>query len=137
VRYRTIVADPPWRYTITPPLKAGKTVGLSAEDHYSTMGQDEIAALPIATLAEDDAHLYMWVTNPVLTEQRLKGGPNVCAIARGWGFEPKTLLELKAGKVSKWSVARQVRFLLDTVYMFTRISDMTTKPTGLTMTEDK
>jgi N6-adenosine-specific RNA methylase IME4 len=73
-------------------LKAGKTVGLSAEDHYSTMGQGAIAALPVASLAEPDAHLYVWVTNPILTEQRLKGGPNVCAIARAWGFEPKTLL---------------------------------------------
>jgi N6-adenosine-specific RNA methylase IME4 len=89
--YATIVADPPWRYTVNHPGSAGKRVR-AAEDHYETMTQEEIAALPVADLAADNAHLYLWVTNPVLTEQRLKGGPNVFAIVRAWGFEPKTLL---------------------------------------------
>jgi len=48
--------------------------------------------MPISDLADDNAHLYMWVTNPILTEQRLRGGPNAVQIARAWGFEPKTLL---------------------------------------------
>lgn len=56
------------------------------------MSQEEIASLPVVELAEDNAHLYLWVTNPVLTEQRLRGGPNVFEIVRRWGFEPKTML---------------------------------------------
>lgn len=92
MRYRTIVADPPWKYTVTAPPTARGGGPSSAERNYPTMTTAEIAALPVAELAEDDAHLYVWVTNPMLTEQRLWGGPNVCAIARGWGFEPKTLL---------------------------------------------
>lgn len=34
----------------------------------------------------------MWVTNPILTEQRLRGGATAMEIVRGWGFEPKTIL---------------------------------------------
>lgn len=87
MRYRTIVADPPWRYI------EGKHSGLrgTAETHYPTMAMWEIVGLPVDSLSHDDAHLYLWVTNPVLTEQRTKGlSPN--DIARAWGFEPKTIL---------------------------------------------
>lgn len=62
----------------------------TAEAHYPTMEVSEIAALPVADLADDNAHLYMWVTNPVLTEQRTDRRP--MEVVRAWGFEPKTLL---------------------------------------------
>jgi hypothetical protein len=64
VRYRTIVADPPWRYTKEPTERTGG--GASAEHQYATMATEEIAALPVAGMADDQAHLYLWVTNPVL-----------------------------------------------------------------------
>jgi N6-adenosine-specific RNA methylase IME4 len=85
VKYRTIVADPPWQYG------ANRKHPTSAEAQYATLTMDEVAALPIDGMAEDDAHLYVWVTNPILTEQRITG-PNICAVVRGWGFEPKTIL---------------------------------------------
>lgn len=84
-RYSTIVADPPWRYG------ENRKHPTSAEGQYATLSADEIAALPVVDMVDDNAHLYMWVTNPVLTEQRWRG-PNACQIARAWGFEPKTLL---------------------------------------------
>jgi N6-adenosine-specific RNA methylase IME4 len=84
-RYRTIVADPPWRYTEQTRMRAR-----TAEAHYDTMPVSEIEALPVAELAEDDAHLYLWVTNPVLTEQRVDR--NAFDVVRAWGFTPKTLL---------------------------------------------
>ena len=92
MRYRTIVADPPWRYTKNPPPKTGS--GASAEHQYPTMTTDDMALLDVASLAEDDAHLYMWVTNPILTEQRpsITGTLNAPALVRAWGFEPKTML---------------------------------------------
>lgn len=91
-RYRTIVADPPWKYTVEAPPTAKGGGPSSAERNYTTMSMDEIAAVPVGEYAEEAAHLYVWVTNPILTEQRLRGGPNLCSIVRGWGFEPKTLL---------------------------------------------
>ncbi len=90
VRYSTIVVDPPWRYAVNHPGSNSKHVR-SAEDHYETLTNSEIADLPVRELAADAAHLYAWVTNPILTEQR-PSGPNINSIVRGWGFEPKTLL---------------------------------------------
>ena len=92
VKYRTIVADPPWRYTVVAPPTLRGSKATSAEMHYDTMTMEEISAIDVADLAENDAHLYLWVTNPVITEQRRKSGPNAFDVARAWGFEPKTLL---------------------------------------------
>lgn len=86
-RYRTIVADPPWQYT---KAKMASYAPGAAEGQYDTLPVSAIAALPVRDLAEDDAHLYLWVTNPVLTEQRID--TTACEVARAWGFVPKTLL---------------------------------------------
>lgn len=90
--YSTIVADPPWRYNAsTTELKSGGRGG-QAEHQYSTMTNAEIMALPVADLAADEAHLYLWVTVP-----RLFGGRNdrtigPIEIVEAWGFEFKTML---------------------------------------------
>jgi N6-adenosine-specific RNA methylase IME4 len=56
---------------------------------YGTMGLDEIAALPVSDLANDDAHLYVWTT------QRFHRA--AYDIVQGWGFTPsKTLVWCKA-----------------------------------------
>jgi N6-adenosine-specific RNA methylase IME4 len=110
-RYRTIVADPPWRYTRDPgSLRAMREApprgrGRQAEDHYPTMTTEEIAALPVASLADDHAFLYLWVTNPLLTDQRpdIKGRATGPDIARAWGFEPKALVTwVKTGIGPGW-----------------------------------
>jgi N6-adenosine-specific RNA methylase IME4 len=50
-----------------------------------------IAALPVADLADDSAHLYLWVTNPRLfKEERDEAGP--IEILRAWGFRYITAL---------------------------------------------
>ena len=97
-RYRTIVCDPPWRYTQKPPAKTG--AGVSAEHKYSTATTDELAHIDVAGMATDDAHLYMWVTNPILTRQRqsISGSLDAVDLARAWGFEPKTLLTWLKGE---------------------------------------
>lgn len=76
--YRTIVADPPWRYENT--FARG-----AAENHYPTMSTDELCELPVVPEhAADAAHLYLWVTN-----SHLGDGLKVMA---SWGFEYKTTL---------------------------------------------
>lgn len=47
---------------------------------YPTMTVDKIAALPVQSLAEDDAHLYLWTTNRYLED--------AYRVARAWGFSP-------------------------------------------------
>ena len=97
--YRTIVMDPPWRYTKAGAINRlptnGRGPGASAEAHYPTLTTEEIAGLlPIDDLAARDASLYVWVTNPVLLHQRAgtMGDLRVTDMIRGWGFEPMALL---------------------------------------------
>ena len=77
-RYRTLVADPPWRYN-----EAFATKAVAALQ-YPTMLPEEVAALEVAPLAEDDAHLWLWATNAILEE--------AYQVVRAWGFRPITLL---------------------------------------------
>ena len=51
-RYRTITADPPFPH--------GQTGKLGASQKYDLMDLERIKAMPVADLAEDDAHLYLW-----------------------------------------------------------------------------
>ncbi len=55
-QFAAIVIDPPWQYGNTATRGA-------AQDHYSTMGLEELEALPVAGLASPASHLYLWVTN--------------------------------------------------------------------------
>lgn len=73
--FGTIMADPPWQFQ----NKTGKV----APEHkrlnrYATMTLDDICAMPVASLATDPAHLYLWVPNALLPE-----GLKVMA---AWGF---------------------------------------------------
>jgi len=82
VKYRTIVADPPWPYRNRYGFKGDRRI-----DHdtlrksflpYPTMTLAGIAALPIRSLADADAHLYLWTTNRYLRD--------AYSIVEGWGF---------------------------------------------------
>jgi hypothetical protein len=58
-RYSTIVIDPPWDWG-----DEGDVSQFGRGDPtYATMPFEEIAALPVASLAETNAHLYLWITN--------------------------------------------------------------------------
>ncbi|GAB6987869.1 MT-A70 family methyltransferase [Nocardioides pyridinolyticus] len=83
-RYRTILADPPWEV-----LQRGS---LGAETHYPLMGLSQIADMPVGDLAEEDAHLWLWVTNGTL-----RHGYD---IAEAWGFtvrSPLTWVKFRLG----------------------------------------
>ncbi|REE94735.1 MT-A70 family methyltransferase [Thermomonospora umbrina] len=57
-KFRTILVDPPW-----PTYQGG---GRGAARHYPLMSLERIMALPVADLAEEDAHLWLWTTNATL-----------------------------------------------------------------------
>jgi N6-adenosine-specific RNA methylase IME4 len=75
-KYRVIYADPPWSYGNTQP-----DYHPEQRDHYPTMSLDEVCAVPVAALAEDDAVLFIWVTSPVLAE--------AFSVITAWGFTYK------------------------------------------------
>lgn len=78
-KFKTILADPPWRFI--------NRTGKMAPEHrrlsrYDTMKVEEIAALPVEGLAADTAHLYLWVPNALL--------PDGLRVLTAWGFEYKS-----------------------------------------------
>jgi hypothetical protein len=94
-RYRTIVADPPWDVKAGPASGSYKVVdgkqvwnldpGKKTRDlAYPPMKLEAIKALPVADLAEPDAHLYLWTTNGYL--------PHAFDVIRAWGFAYSTTL---------------------------------------------
>lgn len=91
MKYRTIVADPPWAYRTTKPASRWHRF-TTAESHYETLTNPEIAALPVKELADSDAHLYLWVTNPRLYAGRADDGIGPREIVQAWGFQYQTLI---------------------------------------------
>lgn len=71
--YGVIYADPPWRYDDATPNRA-------VENHYPTMSNEEICALPVP--AADDCVLYLWATAPKLRE--------ALEVMEAWGFNYRT-----------------------------------------------
>jgi N6-adenosine-specific RNA methylase IME4 len=89
--YRTIVADPPWPYDnantggVIRSIKNDGTLARGVSDlGYGTMSIAELCAMPVADLADRDAHLYLWTTNSFMEEAH--------QIVKAWGFTPKTIL---------------------------------------------
>lgn len=88
-RFKTLIVDPPWRY------QKKTEMGIrTAEAYYPTMTTDEMVNIDVGRAAEDDAHLYVWVTNPLLLGMRptIRGHKSPVELVRAWGFEPKSLI---------------------------------------------
>jgi N6-adenosine-specific RNA methylase IME4 len=91
--YSTIVADPPWRYRKSPQEEGTIHSRALVSDLYDTMSMRQLAELPVAELAADDAHLYLWVTVPRLFGERDDPeGFGPFHIIQAWGFRYVTML---------------------------------------------
>ena len=78
--FQTIVIDPPWDWG-----DEGDVNQLGrAKPEYHTMPIEEIEQLPIAKIADNNCHLYLWVTNRSL--------PKAFRLAESWGFRYITCL---------------------------------------------
>lgn len=78
-KFSTILADPPWQFQ--------NRTGKMAPEHkrlarYPTLTLQEIKDIPVESVLEDTAHLYLWAPNALLAE-----GLQVMA---AWGFTYKT-----------------------------------------------
>lgn len=73
-KYQVIYADPPWRYDFS------KDKADEIEQHYSTMGLEEIKSLNVPS--GKDSVLYLWATAPKLLE--------ALEVMKAWGFTYKT-----------------------------------------------
>jgi len=71
-KYKVILSDPPWAY---------RNAGCrgAAANEYSTMTIDDICALPVASMADDDCVLLLWGTWPQM--------PEALQVVNSWGFQ--------------------------------------------------
>jgi len=98
LKFGTILADPPWLY-------GNQSTRGATSDHYGGMTVEEIAALPVAELATDRAHLHFWTTNAFLFESK--------RIMEAWGFEYRSCfvwVKPNIGMGNYWRVSHE--FLL-------------------------
>lgn len=84
-RFRTVLADPPWDI-------GQRDFKYGAARHYGVMTLERIRAMPVADLAKDDAHLYLWVINGAIKEG--------IEVMEAWGFtyrSPLTWIKPRLG----------------------------------------
>ena len=79
-KYKTIYADPPWQFQ--------NRTGKVAPEHkrlnrYSTMTLEDIKHLPVADVADEKCHLYLWVPNALL--------PEGLEVLKAWGLNIKPI----------------------------------------------
>ena len=77
-QYKTILADPPWRFS--------NSTGKVAPEHkrlsrYETMSFADIEALPVPRVSDPKSHLYLWCPNALL--------PQGLSVMQAWGFHYK------------------------------------------------
>lgn len=78
--FQTIVIDPPWDWGDEGDINQfGR-----AKPDYHTMPIEDIEKLPIVKIADDNCHLYLWVTNRSL--------PKAFRLIEAWGFRYITCL---------------------------------------------
>lgn len=79
-RFATIVIDPPWDWGDEGDVdQMGR-----ARPTYETMSIEQLRALPFDRWADEDCHLYLWITNRSL--------PKGFALMESWGFRYVTAL---------------------------------------------
>jgi N6-adenosine-specific RNA methylase IME4 len=119
--FQVVAADVPWKYK----ARSDKGLGRAPERHYQTMTLEQIAALPISSIVDRNAHLFFWTTGP-----HLAIGSHI-PIMRGWGFEPVAMAFVWAKKnegaeEAVWRRWRATgRFLIDTDSFFMNLGKTT------------
>ncbi len=90
-KYKTIVADPPWRYGVWGGNSGRTKICQQFQSNtqnlplpYPSMSVDEIRELPVESLSDDDCDLYLWTTQKYL--------PDSFGIVDTWGFKYCALL---------------------------------------------
>jgi N6-adenosine-specific RNA methylase IME4 len=111
MKYRTIVADPPWAYegfpTGVPPGRGRPHYVRNVPLPYASMTRQAICSLPVADMADTDCRLFLWTTNKYLPYA-------LGTVLPDWGFEYRQTLvwhKLDSNPLAG-SVAPNAEFLL-------------------------
>jgi len=93
-KFDIIYADPPWHYNgklqFDKSSKSAEKIDLakkifisSASFKYPTIKTKDLMKIPVQKIAKDDCLLFMWATNPHLSQ--------AISLGEAWGFEYKTV----------------------------------------------
>lgn len=74
-KFNILYADPPWKY------ERNKVQG-AAENHYPTMSIEQLCALDVEKITDENCALFLWSTFPFL--------PEALRLIKAWGFMYKT-----------------------------------------------
>lgn len=74
-KFNILYADPPWKY------ERNKVQG-AAENHYPTMSIEQLCALDVEKITDENCTLFLWSTFPFL--------PEALRLIKAWGFTYKT-----------------------------------------------
>ena len=90
-KYKIIYADPPWDSN----SQFGRDKKRGNKQHYPLMSIEDIKALPVESMADDDCVLLLWIVDAQMQE--------ALDTIKAWGFEYKTVAftwakETKHGK---------------------------------------
>jgi len=75
-KYQIIYADPPWSY-------ADQGCQGTMANHYKGMKIEDICALPIKNITDNNAILFLWTTYPMMQE--------AFEVMKAWGFTYKSI----------------------------------------------
>lgn len=80
--YKTIVADPPWRYKN---IKTGGSMRSGSAQKYKTLSTEEICDLDIIrNVSGENSILFLWATIPML--------PDAFRVMEAWHYKYKTAI---------------------------------------------
>ena len=83
-KFDIIYADPPWNYNGKLQYDTSKNLFVStAGFKYPTLKTSEMMEIPINRIAKQDCLLFMWTTNPHLSQ--------AIELGKAWGFEYRTV----------------------------------------------
>jgi len=100
-KYQIIYADPPW--AVKKIIR--KTRPNQIEMDYPTMSLDEIKALPVGSIAEDNSCLFLWTTHAYL--------PKAFGVMDAWGFRyQRTITWDKQNGMCLFGFHHRTEFLL-------------------------
>lgn len=98
-KFKTLLADPPWAYS-------NQATRAATNNHYDTMTVDEICALPVSELTDENAHLHLWTTNAFLFDAK--------KVMEAWGFQYKSCflwIKPTMGIGNYWRVSHEFMLL--------------------------
>ena len=81
MKFKTILADPPWQYKNK---RTGGSLKSGAAQKYPVISLEKLKAFPINELADKDCILWLWATVPLL--------PEALEVMKAWGFKYKTTI---------------------------------------------